>query len=424
MSVPIADESLTLDAAVAYAWAHNPRIASTAARLKEARSRIEQDRSRKLPQAGVNNFVYRQGPVIPGFGGGPPAFPPYRYNVGVFISQVLFDWGQRNHQLAVSKLESGAAEKDVDELRSQVRLSVSATFLSVLRSEELLKVATQRRDAVAEQVRVARARFEADVAPRFDVIRSESELANAEQEIIQARNDVELSQAALNTVLGREVNTPVKLSYRSPADAAPPAYESTRETALKLRPQLGAQDARIKAAERSVNARRAEQRPSISLNAAYDRPNPGGFAPQSFRYNTGLVMSFPFLDGGLVRGRVEEAKAFLERQRADYDELRRAVDLELRQAFLDLDEATRRIVSAEKEVASADEALRVANVRYRAGVGTTVEVTDAQVSLARAGQNRANAAFDRDFALARIQAAVGEVGGTATGAGPARKQGS
>ena len=79
----------------------------------------------------------------------------------------------------------------------------------------------------------------------------------------------------------------------------------------------------------------------------------------------------------------------------------------MRQAQLDLIEARQRIGTAQKELASAREALRVAEVRYRAGVGTNVEVTDAQVAVARAGQNVADAEFDYQTAIVRLEYATG-----------------
>ena len=105
-------------------------------------------------------------------------------------------------------------------------------------------------------------------------------------------------------------------------------------------------------------------------------------------------MTFPFFDNGLTRGRVREAQAFQERDRATLERLRQQVDLDVRQALLDISEARQRITTSEKELISAREALRVAEVRYRSGVGTTVEVTDAQLAVSRAGQNLANSRFD------------------------------
>jgi outer membrane protein TolC len=346
--------------------------------------------------------------VIPGFSpGSPPAFPPYRYNVGVFISQVVFDWGQRASRQSAAEREAAAAELRTAETRNDVRLVVAATFLNILRAQQLLIVANERSESTAEQLRVARARYEADVAPRFDVIRSEAEHANAQQSVIEAQNDVALANAAFNTALGRPVETPVLLRYEAEPPRPEVPFDAARDTGLENRPQLDALREDIKSSQHEVKARRAENKPQIAIAGAYDRPNPGGFAPTAYRYNLGLVMTWPFFDSGFTRGRVREAQGLLEEDRKAFDQARQQMELDVRQALLDIDEAQKRITVARTELAASREALRVSEVRYRAGVGTNVEVTDAQVATARAGQNEANAQFDYETAIARLEYATG-----------------
>jgi len=404
----VGGQPFTLDEAVAFALKNNPRVGGAAAQVRQARARITQQRALRGPQLGVNNNVFRQGPVIPGFSpGSPPAFPPHRYNVGVFISQVVFDWGQRASRQSAAEREAAAAEFRTAETQNDVRLVVAATFLNILRAQQLLIVANERSESTAEQLRVAKARFEADVAPRYDVIRSEAEHANAQQSVIEAQNDVALAHAAFNTALGRPVETPVLLRYEPEPPRPEVPFDAARDTGLENRPQLDALREDIKSGQHEVKARRAENRPQIAIAGAYDRPNPGGFAPTAYRYNLGLVMTWPFFDSGFTRGRVREAQGLLEEDRKAFDQARQQMELDVRQALLDIDEAQKRITVARTELTASREALRVSEVRYRAGVGTNVEVTDAQVATARAGQNVANAQFDYETAIARLEYATG-----------------
>ncbi len=406
-SADAAGERLSLDEAVRFAIQNNPRVAGAAAQVREARARITQRRAVRLPQLGMDNFIFRQGPVIEGgFGGGAPVAPPYRWTVGVFLSQVLFDWGQRSALQRSAEREAAAAGLRLNETENNVRLVVSVAFYNVLRAEQLLQVARERREAAAEQLRVSRARFESDVAPRFDVIRSEAELANAEQDVIAAQNDVALAAASLNTALGRDVAARVALEFQ-PEQEVEVSFEAAREAAVRSRPQLAALREAIEADRQDVRARRAENRPQIALNSTYRRQNTTGLFGPPQRYDAGLVMTFPFFDSGLTRGRVREAQAVLESTRQALEQARQQVELDVRQAQLDMVEARQRIATAETELRAAREALRVAEVRYRAGVGTNVEVTDAQVAVARAGQNVANARFDYLSAVARLEEATG-----------------
>lgn len=398
--------ALSLNEAVAFAQRANPRVGEAAARVQEARARITQRRAVRNPQANLGANVFRQGPVIPAFQpGADPIVPPYRWTVGVFLNQILFDWGQRSAAQRVAERQTEAARFGLGETQNDVRLVVSVAYYNILRAQQLLQVARERQEAAAEQVRVARARFQADIVPRFDVIRSEAELANADQEVIEAQNEIALSEATFNTALGRDVVTPVALNYQ-PQPAVDVNFETARTAAIQNRPQLAALREEIEASRQEIRSRRAENKPQLGLSTAYDRRQATGFAA-GYTYNAGLVLSFPFLDSGLTRGRVREAQAQLEQDRQLLEQARQQMELDIRQAQLDMNEARQRTQTAQQEQRSAREALRVAEVRYRAGVGTTVEVTDAQVALARAGQNVANAEFDYQTAVARLEFATG-----------------
>lgn len=401
-----AGPALTLDEAVTLAIENNPRVGEAAERVREARARITQQRALRLPQAAMSSNVFRQGPVIPAFEpGADPIVPPYRWTVGVFLNQVLFDWGQRQALQRAAERRTDSARFSLEETQNNVRLVVAIAYYNILRAQQLLEVAQERREAAAEQLRVARARFEADIVPRFDVIRSEAELANAEQDVIAAQNEIALAEATFNTALGRDVVTPVALEYQ-PEPVVTVSFEQARRMAVENRPQLAAIREEIEAGQAEVRSRRAENKPQIGFSTAYDRRQATGFAA-GYTYNAGLVLTFPFLDSGLTRGRVREAQAQIAQDRQILEQARQQLELEIRQAQLDMIEARKRVETAQQELRAAREALRVAEVRYRSGVGTTVEVTDAQLALARAGQNRANAEFDYQTAVSRIEYATG-----------------
>ena len=400
--------STSLEEAAAYALAHNPSVAQAAAAVRAARARVTQRRALRMPQLGVNNYIVRQGPEVPGFApGAPSAVPVWRWNVGVFLSQVIFDWGERAASQTAAERDAEAAAQRLAETRNNVRLVAGTTYYNVLRARELIEVADERVRSAQEQLRVSRARFESDVAPRFDVIRGEAELAAAEQELIEAKNDVSLAEATFNTALGRPVTSPVRLEMPGAVNVPEISFESLREVALQSRPRLEALRKVVQAGAATVRSRRAENKPQVTLNSTYDRPNPGGFASTEYRYSAGLVMTFPFMDSGLTRGRVREAQALADADAQVLEQARLEVELDVRQAQLDLQEAAQRAAAAAKELASAREALRVASVRYRAGVGTNLEVTDAQLAVARAGQNVANSRYDYQTAITRLEHATG-----------------
>ncbi len=403
-----AEEPMSVEAAVGYAVEHNPRVAGAAAAIREAKARASQRRAERGPQLGMSNYIYRQGPVVPGrTPGALPAVPEYRWNVGVYISQVIVDFGRLGAARRSEEKLADAARFDLTETKSEIRLVVTAAFYNVHRARALAEVATERKTAAAEQLRVSTARFEQNVSPRFDVLRAEAELAGAEQDVIVARNEIEVAESAFNTALGREITAPVVLAEPAGPAELQLSFDQVRGVARSQRPQILAMRMRVAGRNDEVRSRRSEAKPQISFSATYDRPNPGGFASTDHRYSAGLTMSFPLFDSGLIRGRVRESEARRDRERELLEEIEQQVDLEVRQALLDVGEARERLKVAQKELVAARESLRVADVRYRAGLGTTLEVTDAQLAVSRAGQAVANARFDGDTALGRLEAATG-----------------
>ncbi len=401
-------DALTLDQSVDYAIRNNPRIAGAAAQVRAARAVITQRRAVRRPQANVTAAAGLQGPevgaVVPG---GNPIVPFYQWSLGAGVSQVILDFGQRLNRQREAEREAEAARFTQAETQNNVHFVVASAFYNVLRGRELQNVAEQNRAAAAEHLRVSQARFASDVAPRFDVLRSEAELADAEQQLTTARNQTLQAEAAYNTALGRTAVTPVRIRYEATLRLPDVPFERARDAAYANRPQLVALQRTIEAGNYEVRARRAENKPQVIGTAGYSRFNPTGNTGLEDRYSLGVALSFPFFDSGLTRGRVREAQANVDTDRANLNGARLQAELDIRQAQVDITTALDRLRSANVEVASAAEALRVAQVRYSAGVGTNVEVTDAQEALARAGENLANAQFDYETALERLAFATG-----------------
>src|SRR5687767_13859257 len=116
---------MDLEQAIAYAFEHNPQIAGAAAEVRAARARVGQAKAVRHPQVGLNGQLFHDGPSIGGSRGGNPIVPDVRWSVGVFLSQILFDWGQRAALQRSAEKETNAATLRVGESRNNVRLVVS-----------------------------------------------------------------------------------------------------------------------------------------------------------------------------------------------------------------------------------------------------------------------------------------------------------
>jgi len=329
-------------------------------------------------------------------------------SIALRLAQTVDIWGISGLALAGAHALEAAAMATLTATLNDVALSAKTAFMDVLRTDELLQVAEERVVNVTEQLRVARVRFEAGGTAKFDVIRFESELATAEQERLQALNNELLAEASFNQALSRDVSTPVELV---PPDALPkvqPTLEALTEKAKTSRPELVAAKRRVEYYGKVRRAREKGNLPALTVtgNFSYD-PGAGGLGAAQDSLSATAQLTFPIFDGGLNRSRVKQARTDEVKAGITLDQVTLAVTLEVKQAYLNLQSAEKQIDTAQKGLVSAREALRVANLRYQEGVGTPVEVSDANTQFVAARTAVVNAVFQYRMSVFSLQRAVG-----------------
>jgi outer membrane protein TolC len=182
-------------------------------------------------------------------------------------------------------------------------------------------------------------------------------------------------------------------------------FEDMLKRAYRQRADLTSILIKKKAAEASIEMSKKDYYPTLSGNAAYGRV--GERFPLEDIWNVGMTVTFPLFSGFSTGYQVEEAIANLNLLKANEEALRQGILLEVQQAYLNLQEASERIFTAEMTVRQAEENLELANGRYAAGVGNPIEVTDAEVSLINSKTTYIQALYDYRIAQASIEKAAG-----------------
>jgi outer membrane protein TolC len=176
--------------------------------------------------------------------------------------------------------------------------------------------------------------------------------------------------------------------------------------ALAHRPELRSAEAQIQAAQERVNFAKADKNPLLFLSSNYQRQTETGFS-RDYAWSVNLIVQFPIFDSGRRESVLQEQEALLQQALAQREQLQRQIALEVEQAVRNYQVALQRLNTARAALASAEEAFRLARVRYEAGVGTQVEVLDAQVALTQARANEVRALYDAHKAFARLVYATG-----------------
>ena len=332
------------------------------------------------------------------------------FSTAVTYQVPLVTGGRIESQIALAKANLKGADAALERAKQQLVFDVKQAYFQLLLAQASVDVAARTMAAAEENLRVARARVAAGASPRFDEIQAEVNFANARQGVIRSRNADALAQQALNAVTNlpldtalapRETMTMVTVRGEAPA---------LIRRALETRPELAELRARLEAATAAIEIAKAGGRPALVLSGGPNYGNAVSGSPTgaaAFGWSVTLAATVPLFDGGLTAQRVREAQLRVEQLRIGEAQLRQAVELDVRRALLTYGSAAEELATADKTVEQAQEGLRIANVRFAAGVSTNLEVIQAQAAQSQAEANRILALFNVNVARAQLERAAG-----------------
>jgi outer membrane protein len=435
--VVMADElggTLTINEAIRISLKQNPSVTEFKERTNVAKEQIGVSRGGLLPQVSFSGTAFYgnafttnsfQGPVAtslpgasssagattPGGSGSPISIPFQRNEITTFevyrfsANQLLFDFGKTPSQVAASKANYKKIAEDYANTRQQVVLNVRNAYFSYLASRRAIKVAGENVRQNQELLKQAAAFYKEGLRSKVDVTFAESNLANAETELIRARNLAEVSRVDLMTALGlktwpfRDVEDVLEVSPKRLS------LEELKDQALKQRPEL----------KRSLYQQQEDQANITGARANF-LPSVQGFAARGFegsrhdlqdQWWIGAGVNVPIFEGLSNVHTLRQAKAQLRSAQANTESVTLTVIKEVESSYEDLKSAWEVIKSRTKAREAAAENLRLAWGRYRSGVGSIIEVTDAQVRFAQADLEKVRALFDYRVVEARLDKAVG-----------------
>jgi outer membrane protein len=286
-----------------------------------------------------------------------------------------------------------------------VAIAAARAYFQTLRAARVVEAREAALRSAQEQVRQAEALVRAGTAARADIFTAQAAAANAEVELIAARGQVELTQASLRNAMG--VPLTQVFAVAEPGDPQPVSItpEQAAEAAT-ARAEVKRAAADVRGSEAAL--RIAELRAGLLINvtagaAVQVTPNPGQAG-----WSVGASASYPIADGGRAKAAVEEARANLAAARARADTTLQQVQLQAFQAALTVRESIARVAATRVALAAAEEAARAADGRYRAGVGTVLDVTVAQATLVQARVNSVQALYDLHQAIATLRHDTGQ----------------
>lgn len=304
-----------------------------------------------------------------------------------------------------------AAQLEYERAKNDLILSVTNAYEGVARAQAFVVVAEEALKNSQERLRITQVQLDTGVAAQFDLLRAQTQVAQNEQAVIGARNTLDLAKANLNNILGRDLSHPVQIEEQSSLPPVEQELDALVQTAMQMRPEVQAAEKNIQIANRNIfNAKRGIL-PNLALSGQMDfNFNTSTFNPRNSSFTALAVLSVPVMDGGVTDARVEQARSDLKIAQITAAQIKEGVALEVRNAYLSLRDAKQKLEVAERGIAQATEGLRLARVRFEAGVSAPLEISDAEVAYTQAQTNRVNARYDYLNAYAALQRATGKIG--------------
>jgi len=414
-------ETLTVARAVALALAYHPARQAAEASADAARERIGEARAGLLPHVfgvaeylrgtdnGIGDTAYLPAP-------GAPRAPTTGRHVNQLTEtfdnylgalsayQYLFDFGRTRGLVAQRSAEADAARARLQVVRLDLVYEVTKAFYDLVAAREIVRVFEQAVAQRTEHLHEAEVKARAGLRPDIDTFTAGAELARSKLRLTDARNAAATAKVALDNAMGLGPGAP---DYRQPDDLPRGIVTGTLDgylgRALQQRPDLQLLEDEARAAGAEIREYRSDYWPTVGAVAGVNTR--GQDATPGTNFEGGVVVTWPLFDGYRTDHEVAEARLRQESVRHSIDELRQRIALQVQRSFLDWQASVERIRRAEQTVAASQVELELAAKRYETGLGSIIELTDAQRRFSEdgaqevgavAGFSIAKAALDRD----------------------------
>jgi outer membrane protein len=427
-------KGLTLSQAEATALANQPALTQAHGLLEAAEGRVEEARAGYLPQVTLNgtyerttgNFAPRPG-LLPsgtngtagtggtsGTSGATPTTvswnPQFNYYLlGATATQLIYDFGLTSDKWRAAGASRDAAVDNTRTAELQTLLNVRRAYFLARAEHDLVAVAEESMTNEEKHVEQTRAFVKTGIQPEINLATVLTALANAKVQLVTAQNNFAVAEAQLAQAMGTPVAGKFALTDEEirpiPDEDGPSGPLADR--ALRARPEVANLAQQRRAQELTVASLRGAFGPSLGAiaNVSDNGTSIDGLVPNWY---FGLTLSWNILQGGLTRGQVREAKGTLENLAGQEAAERLQVEVDVEQGRLGVQAAKATIGAAEEAAVNARDQLTLAEGRYAHGLGSAVELSDAQVAYTTAEAQVVQARFSLASARAQLLAALGD----------------
>ncbi|MEX0803952.1 MAG: TolC family protein [Candidatus Binatia bacterium] len=406
---PPQDKLLTIEDAVRIGLENHPRIRAARERIGSQEAILGQQMSGYYPTINFNNS-YRTTNSSSSTSASSNAFDTFTSQANMNLT--LYNFGKREGTVQAARETVDATRQDYSTTTQDIVLSIKQAYYVYLGVQA---VVTVRQETVRNRellVRQARGFYEVGTRARIDVARAEANLYTARADLIAAENAVKIAWVTLRNAMGSPRLPEQPVAQDSPEIELSMNLAAARSTAFERRTELQSFEAQRRASDQLIATARRGHLPDIVFDAFYGRRNSSGGGESTFPlqpvWQAQLSLNIPIFDGFRTTHRVEETLHNYNNIRAQEEERRQQIALEVEQSYLRVVETQERILATEAAARAAKENLDLAQGRYQVGVGSIIEVTDAETLFTDAQTNYVRTLYDYRIADAQLARAMGD----------------
>ena len=331
------------------------------------------------------------------------------------VSMPIYSGGQLESSIKAADLGLNSAELGLEQSKQTIKENTMAAYYKALQAKNQIKVAQDSVDTLTEHLKNVNAQYTVGTVAKSDVLATQVQMANAEQSLINANNDYDVSIASLNNVMGIYTGTKLNLTDSLDYNVYEIPFEDCLSYARINRPDVLIADYNVEIAKAQMDGAKAGYRPTIQAQAgkSWSGKDPFSNDEDDSRYasgnswTAGLTLSWNIWDNNVTQAKVQQAKAAVTKAEAVAEDTRQKGDLEVQTAYLNLKSAEKSIHTNAVAVEKAEEDYKIAQVRYAAGVGTNLDVMDAEEKLTQAQTNYYTSLYNYNTSKASLDKAMG-----------------
>lgn len=397
---PASEDALSVRRCVEIALQNHPSLAEARSSIESQAARAGQAASGGRPQLSLSpSYSYSRNEGA-GQGG--------QYNTDLTLRQEIYDWGRRDLSIRGALTERDARMSDEADAVDTVIRNVMDAYFSLNQSNRAVQIASEREENYRRRLKWAQDFYRIGTKPKIEVTKAQTDLSNAKLDMVSAQGARGKAVAALASAMGVPSVTPEGVADALAFAPYAVALEDAVSEAMRNRSDLRALDVRVRGAATALALARKGLAPSVSGSAGYSFA--GETDPIDERgWRLSLGVEFPVSDGGMTRGEIQQAEADLDGARARREAMRQNIVLQVRTAHAALEEATEAVSAAREVQLQAAETLDLAQGRYKAGVGESLEISDAVETYARARTSVVNALYNHKAAELELKRVTGVV---------------